>query len=240
MLRCNMSIAKPDAPGMVPAANATEMPAMTAAGCTAPAGVALLTLDHARERVVAAAVTVFRTHGFHQATMDEIARLSKTSKKTIYKLFSSKEALFLSLLDLLKQELHLVPIDMAAEPYVALQKFLSDIAIILLGDHSLDLMRTIMKAQSESRELTKSVEAYGAEQVGLVLEDYLDRLGQAGTHDIGAPEEASRMLFGLALGAFHHEMLLGLRSSVPDDALQNRIARAVTIFLRGTQRLPAA
>lgn len=235
-----MSIAKLDGAVAVPPPEAALSPDDADAACAAQTGGSAITIDHARDRVLAAAVNVFRAHGFHQATMDEIARLSKTSKKTIYKLFISKEVLFLSLLDVLKHELRLIPIDMNAAPEDALPAFLSEVASILLNDASLDLLRTIMKAQSDNRALVATAEVCGADQVGLALEGYLDRLGCAGTHDIGTPEEASRMLIGLALGAFHHEMLLGLRSSVPDDALQSRIARAVSIFLRGTQRLPMA
>jgi AcrR family transcriptional regulator len=196
--------------------------------------------DGTRDRVLDAAVTVFRTRGYHMATMDEIARISRSSKKTIYKLFSSKEVLFLSLLDTLKHELSLLPIDLHAPPDEALRKFLLEVARILLTDSSLDLLRTIMRAQSENPDLARTAEACHADQVALALEGYLDRLGRSGGHDVGRPEDASRMLIGLALGAFHHEMLLGLRASIPDEALHDRIARAVTIFLRGTERLPDA
>lgn len=206
--------------------------------CGAPAELAgSPAADAARARVIAAAATVFRTCGYHQTTMDDIARLSKSSKKTIYKIFSSKEDLFFSLLDSLKHEISLLPINMATSPAEALEKFLLDMARILLTDASLDLLRTIMRAQSENPELARTSEACHANQVGIALEGYLDQLGRSGAHDIGSPEEASRMLIGLALGAFHHEMLLGLRASVPDDALRDRIARAVRIFLQGTRRL---
>jgi hypothetical protein len=42
------------------------------------------------------------------------------------------------------------------------------------------------------------------------------------------------MLMGMALGSFHHEMLIGVTTSVPQEVLRERILRAVRIFLRGT------
>lgn len=47
-----------------------------------------------RADIIAAAITEFRMRGFGGARIDEIARRAKVSKRTLYRYFSSKEALF--------------------------------------------------------------------------------------------------------------------------------------------------
>lgn len=50
-------------------------------------------------QIVAAAVAEFLSHGFHGASMDRIAARAEVSKRTVYKHFSGKEALFRAILD---------------------------------------------------------------------------------------------------------------------------------------------
>ena len=52
-----------------------------------------------RQRVLDAALEVFTSHGYSDAAIDEIARVSETSKGGLYFHFPSKQALFLALLD---------------------------------------------------------------------------------------------------------------------------------------------
>jgi AcrR family transcriptional regulator len=51
-----------------------------------------------RERILAAAEETFALHGFHGASLDEIAKASGTSKALIYEHFASKRALHETLL----------------------------------------------------------------------------------------------------------------------------------------------
>ncbi len=52
-----------------------------------------------RKEILAAAVEVFADKGFEHATLDEIAEAAEFGKGTIYNYFSSKEELFLTLLE---------------------------------------------------------------------------------------------------------------------------------------------
>ncbi|MEA2519822.1 MAG: hypothetical protein QOF49_1902, partial [Chloroflexota bacterium] len=53
-----------------------------------------------RDRIVRAALTVFATHGFHRATMQDIVRASGLSVGAIYTYFRSKSDLILAGCDL--------------------------------------------------------------------------------------------------------------------------------------------
>lgn len=52
------------------------------------------------ERMLHAAIDEFSRQGFHQASVDTIARKANVSKATIYSHFGTKEALFLAVFDL--------------------------------------------------------------------------------------------------------------------------------------------
>ncbi len=49
--------------------------------------------DEARARILEKAVQIFLAHGYSRVTMDDIASALRMSKKTLYRHFSSKEAL---------------------------------------------------------------------------------------------------------------------------------------------------
>ncbi|WP_256939664.1 MULTISPECIES: TetR/AcrR family transcriptional regulator [unclassified Arthrobacter] len=55
--------------------------------------------DERRAQLLASALEVFVTHGYHGAAMDEIAETAKVSKPVLYQHFPSKRELYLALLD---------------------------------------------------------------------------------------------------------------------------------------------
>lgn len=52
-----------------------------------------------RRRILEAAIEVFSGKGYHEARVDEIVEVSKTSKGAVYSYFPSKEKIFLALVD---------------------------------------------------------------------------------------------------------------------------------------------
>jgi AcrR family transcriptional regulator len=56
-------------------------------------------LGNTRGRILKAAVEVFAGKGYHEARVDEIVEVSKTSKGAVYSYFPSKEKIFFALID---------------------------------------------------------------------------------------------------------------------------------------------
>jgi AcrR family transcriptional regulator len=191
-----------------------------------------------RQRIFSAAEEAFQAQGFHVATMDAIARRAGCSKKTIYKLFASKEELFFGLLDRAKGEVCQVPVDRLKPPEAALVEFLEEIGRFILRDSAIALTRMAMAEYTHSPALLTAAERRGSGNARLALEDYLEQLDRAGLYEIGDPDQAARILMGMALGAFHHELLLGLVTAFPPEVVRQRIERSVRIFLQGTARSP--
>jgi AcrR family transcriptional regulator len=186
-----------------------------------------------RRRIFAAAEAEFRAHGFHLTTMHAIARRAACSKKTIYKLFTSKEDLFFGLLDLAKVEVHRLEIDRALPPQAALTAFLNEAARLLLDESAIASMRMAMAEYTHSPALLEAAEHHGSHNLRLALEDYMEELERSGAFRFGQSADAARMLMGMAIGAFHHELLLGIVPHFPDEVLHARIEKAASIFLKG-------
>ena len=185
-----------------------------------------------RRRIVAAAEAAFVAQGFRLTTMDMVARGAGCSKKTLYKLFDSKEELFQELLTTSRRAFERLPVDAALPPERALEAFLADLAAMILRDSHIALTRI---AVAEAGQLPRPLAAPAGEPeiARLALGEYLAELDRSGAYDVADPAEAARMLIGMALGAFHHELLAGLEARVPEEALARRIRASVRIFLRG-------
>lgn len=188
-----------------------------------------------RRRILAAAERAFVAQGFHVATMDAIARGAQCSKKTVYKLFASKEDLFRELMREKKAEIGQTPIDHALPPQDALRDFILRLGGLILGSAAVALTRIAMAEAGQAPSLLQEKDGGQPETARLVLEDYLTDLQREGAYDFGPSPEAARMLIGMALGAFHHELMVGLEVEVPEAALRARAERAVAIFLRGSR-----
>ena len=68
-----------------------------------------------REKVIAAAAALFRAEGLH-FTMQEVADALHISKKTIYTVYPSKEALLLGMVDALFADIHRTKGELMAAP----------------------------------------------------------------------------------------------------------------------------
>ncbi|MBP0494241.1 TetR/AcrR family transcriptional regulator [Pararoseomonas indoligenes] len=187
---------------------------------------------------MAAAEAAFVAQGFRLTTMDTVARGAGCSKKTLYKLFNSKEELFQELLATSRRAFERLPVATTLPPEEALEAFLADLAAMILRDSHIALTRI---AVAEAGQLPRPLPAPAGEPeiARLALDDYLAELGRTGAYDMPDPAEAARMLIGMALGAFHHELLAGLEARVPEDTLARRIRTSVRIFLLGC-RAPVA
>jgi AcrR family transcriptional regulator len=109
-----------------------------------------------RQRLLAAALSIFAEQGYNATAIDDVARASETSKGGLYFHFPSKQALFLSLLDEASQALlDNVHEAIAIEPdplrrgEIALQEVLRT-----FGEHRLVARLLLIEANGAGREFT--------------------------------------------------------------------------------------
>lgn len=191
-----------------------------------------------QRRILDAARLAFVDQGYHATTMDRIAQSVGCSKKTLYKLFASKDDLFRAVMERQRAEIDSIRPDAARPPEEALRDFLLDFADAILSDHSIALMRIAMAEAGRTALLRDDWCERGPDATRFALETYLEALGAEAPYEFEPALDTARMLVGMALGAVHHELMMGLERRLSRAVLQARIERAVRIFLRGCRRAP--
>jgi AcrR family transcriptional regulator len=109
-----------------------------------------------RERLLDAALEVFAERGYNESAIDEIARVSQTSKGGLYFHFPSKQALFLALLDQASAALlNRVEVAMVAErdPLARGEVALRE-ALRVFGGHRLLAHLLLIEAVGAGREFS--------------------------------------------------------------------------------------
>lgn len=183
-----------------------------------------------RAMLVEAAEGVFLAQGYAAASMDDVAQAAGMSKKTLYQLFPSKEALFDAVV-----ERFCAPIQAATEPaipgdHAALIRLLEDVAHLILSPRSVALFRVITSEVKRAPELAAALERNRGRKTS-ALQAWLAEQAAAGWLRIEDAEETAGMLIGMVIGEPHMLMLLGMRPAPTDAELAARIRLAVSIFL---------
>ena len=186
-----------------------------------------------RAALVEAAEPIFLAQGYGATSMDDVAQSVGMSKKTLYQLFPSKEALFEAVV-----EHFCAPMQAEPEPAVpgdraALERLLGDIAQHILSLRSVALFRVIASEVKRAPELAAAVERSRGRKTG-ALERWLAAQAAAGWLRIASPKEAAGMLIGMVIGEPHILMLLGQRPPPDEAEIAARVRLAVSLFLDGT------
>ncbi len=95
------------------------------------------------EHILRAAKEVFLEVGFERASMDEVASRAKTSKRSLYAHFESKEKLFLAVIDFVRELFlaRLGALDYDAKPTEALALFCAQYLQALRYESSVQMLR---------------------------------------------------------------------------------------------------
>jgi AcrR family transcriptional regulator len=100
--------------------------------------------DELREHMLWVAKGAFLELGFERASMDEVARRARTSKRSLYAHFENKQQLFLAVIDLVRGlffDRLKWPADYAAKPAEALTQFCARYVEAMLYEPSVQLAR---------------------------------------------------------------------------------------------------
>ena len=194
--------------------------------------------EERRAKILQAAESVFLAAGFGAANMDDIARLAGMSKRTVYELFGTKEALFSELVDARHGG---VP-DMNDKPDASeaeLVDTLTELAMFIRSPRQIAIQRVIFAEYMRNAERSQNVFSHLARSGQDGLSRWIARQAGSGHISIADPDEAASVLFGMTVGHLHAKLLLlGQDPDLSREVTRQRIARAVRIFLAGT-RAPA-
>ncbi|MEO3470550.1 TetR/AcrR family transcriptional regulator [Roseomonas sp. CAU 1739] len=183
-----------------------------------------------------AAAVVFLRDGYAAANMDTVARGAAMSKRTLYQHYPSKAALFEAVM-----EDCLAPfgMDMALERdpdlATALRGMLEALIRHLFEPRQVAIFRLVIAEVNRSPELADAFHRAGPGRGANSLERRLASEIEQGRLRLTDAREAARMLFGMAVGATHTFLLLGLQGPPADAEVARLVANAVATFLHGTQ-----
>jgi AcrR family transcriptional regulator len=186
-----------------------------------------------RAEVLKAAEHVFVRHGYYAAKMDDITERSGMSKKTIYRLFESKEALFDALLVDRFAVLSLPVKEDPREPAAALETIMLQLALFVLSQRQIKLLRLLIAEAPRSPETVRAFERLGLGAGKGTLEQWFAVQAERGVLPIKDPLKAASMLFNLAVGDMYLSLLMRLGRQPTRAQITVRVREAIDIFMAG-------
>ena len=189
-----------------------------------------------RHRLFDAAERVFLESGYGAATMDDVANRAGMSKKTLYEVFTTKEALFTALIaDRIDTMITPAEKDWGKRPPAdVLRSVLRQFALFVLSPRQMAMSRLMAAEGERYPELAQAFHRVSPGCGKAALVRWLTLQRDHGRLRLADPEEAAGMLFGMAIGEPHMKLMLGLKRRPSKAVLERRIKRAVDIFLKGT------
>jgi AcrR family transcriptional regulator len=190
-----------------------------------------------RQLLLDAAESVFLELGYSAASMDDIARRAGMSKKTLYRLFETKESLFAAVIAARRASLNVTiePGECADAPAAgeALRRYLGVMARFVLAPRQAALYRLVIAESQRAPELAHSFHREGPSKCRALLSDWLALQHARGSLHVADPQSAAGMLFSMVISDLQMCVLIGERGA-PDEALIDRgVNRAVELFLEG-------
>jgi AcrR family transcriptional regulator len=191
-----------------------------------------------RAAILEAATTVFLRSGYLGSSMDEIALLADVSKQTVYKQFTSKEALFIEIVAGLTHGAGDLVHGVLPEPEPGgdLGAWLEDYAhrqlSIVLTPRLMQLRRMVIGEANRFPELGKALYESGPARAMAAMASAFRRLGDRGLLEIDDAAAAASDFNWLVMGApLNQAMLLG-DAGIPEPAvLRRHAADAARVFL---------
>lgn len=184
--------------------------------------------------VILAATGIFLEQGFHNASMDAIARAAGVSKQTIYNHFGSKEALFSAIacercLDRLSTLLETEQVRTDAE--ATLRAFAKTLLKILLEPEALALHRLIIAESGRFPEIGEIYHRAGPERGIRLLAAYLDRQCQLRRLDVRNTQLAAQQFTGALIGSVRTRALV-LNQTISPAEQRRVVDYTVSCFMR--------
>jgi AcrR family transcriptional regulator len=197
-----------------------------------------LTDEQRQALLLDAAEHVFLDNGYHASTMADVALRAKMSKKTIYQIFPTKDALFAALLSDRLSSLTVPPIEDDDDDLAkSLENLLTSLGQIILSPQQIRLSRLMISEGWRAPEMARGFDQTGLGRGGGALEKWLARQVSKGRLLIKDPIKASKMLYGLALGDTHMFLLMSMRAYPSPEEIRARVAEAVALFLNGVDAI---
>jgi AcrR family transcriptional regulator len=188
----------------------------------------------AKSRVLQAASKLFAAHGFRGTSVRQIANRAKVNEVTVFRLFSSKRALYKEVLDskFKKARPLWVPSEVTANED---ERIFGTLARDLQRAFDPEFIRLLFFAALENREDMRKSVSPSMDQFFNSLADYLQQHMNTGAIRDADPRLVAKALVALVVyDRFSSDFLTG--QTVSSDKLQTQTASLLEIWLHGVAR----
>lgn len=194
--------------------------------------------ERKRRAILDAAADLFLRQGFPGTNMDEIASLAHVSKQTVYAHFASKEAMFVTVVEMLctgaSDAVHGErPVFTAGDDVAAhLRDYARRQLEIVLTPRLMQLRRMVIGEGTRFPELGRALHDAGPGRAITAFAETLAAMNAAGVLAIADPQLAAEQFNWLIMGEpVNRAMLLG-DAAIPDKAwLRQHADQGVRVFL---------
>lgn len=190
--------------------------------------------DARREFIVRKASELFLKEGFAATSMSTVARAVGGSKATLYKYFSTKEALFEAVMEE-KSSAVLGPIHSTDSPRDTPHTFLTVIGERLLmgiyDSEAVALYRVVIGDSGRSPEIGQVFFDVGPDRGRAIVENQLEAYNEVQMLRINNPRQATEDFFALLRGETHFRVVAGVRTAPDSIEIKAHVQRVVDLLL---------
>lgn len=197
-------------------------------------------LEARRAAFLKAATAVFLEKGYANATLDDVIARSGGSRQTLYALFGGKQGLFEALVAERCERifgawngdeglLDRTPDEVLVEVGI---RYLEAVTT----PDALGVYRLVVAEGVFMKELAERFWVMGPGRSRAVLARYFEQQAERGTLTPSDPAEAAHQFWGMLLGNFQLQCLLGLRPEPGRDEIEAYVRSAVARFLDGCRQ----
>ncbi len=203
--------------------------------------------DRKRQAIMAAATSLFLSHGYDGTSMDDVASLAEVSKPTVYKHFADKEGLFFAIIlattDRMDELVRLVVDALARTENLEqdLTRFAQRFLSALMQPEVLRLRRLVIANAERFPDMGRAWYQSGVERALGTLAGQFRRLHEQGSLQLEDAQLAADHFVGLLLWIpVNRVMFSGDAAASSEAELDDYAGAAVRAFLRAYAPKPGA
>lgn len=186
-----------------------------------------------RDAMIEAAYKLFIEKGYMSVSVDEIIRVSRGSKSSLYKYFGNKEGILKAVIESLAEhmlrEIHFEH-DSGRTPREALERIGMVLVDLALSENAINQHRHAVSHAKAFPEVAKMWYESGPRRTLAGLADFLEKETAEGRLRIANPERAALLFAGMII--FHDNMRLLVCLPRPKKSeLKEMVSEAVDVFL---------
>ena len=189
-----------------------------------------------RQAFLQAAMSVFLEKGYANATLDDVIARSGGSRQTLYSLFGGKQGLFEALITERNNKI-LAPLNAEHLLERTPDEVLVEVGIryleTVMTPDMLGIHRLVVAEGVFMKELAERFWEMGPAHTRALLAGYFEQQNRRGTLRLDNPGEAAQQFWGMLLGSFQMQCLLGLREAPGPEEIRAFVKTAVAWFLDG-------